>query len=71
MVFGITEITKGLDYKLGLTQNPNSGFYIGATGAGNSTFGLYADENYFSAAEREFEQALSVGQSFQITRSHC
>ena len=53
-----------------LTQNPSSGFYIGATGAGNSTFGLYADENNFSAAEREFEQALSVGQSFQITLGH-
>ena len=53
-----------------LTQNPNSGFYIGATGAGNSTFGLFADENNFSAAERKFEQALSVGQSFQITLGH-
>ncbi len=53
-----------------LTQDPNSGFYIGGTGAGNSTFGLYANEGFFSAAEREFEQVLNLGQSFQITLGH-
>lgn len=53
-----------------LTQNSISGFYIGGTGAGNSTFGLYANELSFSAAEREFEQVLKLGQSFQITLGH-
>ena len=51
-----------------LTQNPNSGFYIGGTGAGNSTFGLYANE--FSFSRKEFEQVLNIGQSFQITLGH-
>ena len=50
-----------------ITESPGSGKYIGGTGLGSSSFGLYANDTFYVAAEREFNQSLAVGQTFQIT----
>ena len=50
-----------------ITESAESGKYIGGTGLGSSSFGLYANNSFYAAAEREFDQSLTVEQTFQIT----
>ena len=50
-----------------ITESAESGKYIGGTGLGNSSFGLYANNLFYAAAEREFNQSLVSGQTFQMT----
>ena len=50
-----------------ITESTGSGKYIGGTGLGSSSFGLYANNSFYAAAEREFNQSLVAEQTFQIT----
>lgn len=50
-----------------ITESAGSGKYIGGTGLGSSSFGLYANDSFYVAAEREFNQSLAAGQTFQMT----
>ncbi|PQJ74063.1 T9SS type A sorting domain-containing protein [Polaribacter gangjinensis] len=49
----------------------NSGFYIGGTGQGDPSFGIYSENSgNFAAAQRNFSSALKMGEKISVNIGH-